>query len=127
MRRSDQTRPLGILAALAAYLAVAAARITGTTARVQLKVDTGLGRNGAFGAGWEALRDAEAKAQAEGLGAKARFRHYVNIERSAKSPGHPVFRAQPAWWGAPRNSVDLRFRTVVAGGIPDYRFTQPSC
>lgn len=62
---------------------------------------------------------------------KAPFRcereHYVNIARSAKSPGHPVFRAQPAWWGAPRNSVDLLFRTVVAGGVPDYPFAQRSC
>jgi alanine racemase len=46
--------------------AVAAARATGTTARLHLKVDTGLSRNGATVADWPALCEAAVKAEADG-------------------------------------------------------------
>ncbi|MFI7585309.1 alanine racemase [Kocuria sp. M1N1S27] len=44
-----------------------AARALGTTARVHLKIDTGLGRNGATEALWPQLVRAAAQAEAEGL------------------------------------------------------------
>jgi alanine racemase len=46
--------------------AVAAARASGRTARLHLKADTGLGRNGATVADWPALCEAAAKAEADG-------------------------------------------------------------
>ncbi|GIF12329.1 alanine racemase [Actinoplanes teichomyceticus] len=45
---------------------VTAARRAGRTARVHLKLDTGLARGGAAPAGWPALFEAAAKAQADG-------------------------------------------------------------
>jgi alanine racemase len=45
---------------------VAAARATGTTARLHLKADTGLSRGGATPAEWPALCDAARRAEAEG-------------------------------------------------------------
>lgn len=44
----------------------AAARELGTTARIQLKVDTGLARNGAYGPDWSALVEAAKPYEAEG-------------------------------------------------------------
>ncbi|ALU40638.1 alanine racemase [Kocuria flava] len=44
-----------------------AARALGTTARIHLKIDTGLGRNGATEAAWPGLVRAAAAAEAEGL------------------------------------------------------------
>ncbi|PID54133.1 MAG: alanine racemase [Micrococcales bacterium] len=45
----------------------AAARSTGRRARIHLKIDTGLGRNGSSVADWPTLIDAAASAQADGL------------------------------------------------------------
>ncbi|BDZ59168.1 alanine racemase [Barrientosiimonas endolithica] len=82
---------IGVPAVWELEAAVAAARITGTAARVQLKVDTGLGRNGAFGADWDALRDAAAKAQAEGsVEVVGLFTHFAY----ADAPEHPTVLTQ---------------------------------
>ncbi len=71
----------------------AAARELGTTARVQLKVDTGLARNGAFGPDWVALVEAAGKLQAEGAVTVAGvFTHFA----CADEPGHPSIAAQQA-------------------------------
>lgn len=70
---------------------VTAARDRGVTARVHLKVDTGLGRNGAFGQGWSALLPLVAQAAAEGsvevIGIWSHFAW-------ADAPEHPTVRAQ---------------------------------
>lgn len=69
----------------------AAARATGRTARVHLKVDTGLGRNGAFGTDWTALVRQARALEAEGavtvVGAWTHFAH-------ADAPEHPTVLAQ---------------------------------
>jgi alanine racemase len=69
----------------------AAARSEGRTARVHLKVDTGLGRNGAFGADWTALvrqaRSLEAEGAVRLVGAWTHFAH-------ADAPEHPTVLAQ---------------------------------
>jgi alanine racemase len=69
----------------------AAARAEGRTARVHLKVDTGLGRGGAFGAGWEDLvrhvRPLEAEGAVQVVGIWQHFAH-------ADSPEHPTVLAQ---------------------------------
>ena len=58
---------------------VAAARAEGRTARVHLKIDTGLARGGATMSEWPALVEAAAKAQADGdldvVGAWSHFAH----------------------------------------------------
>lgn len=78
----------------------AAARSTGRTAVTQLKVDTGLGRNGAFGlpvrAGdprtdWSHLVEQAARLEAEGvLRVRGIFSHFAY----ADAPQHPTVRAQ---------------------------------
>lgn len=69
----------------------AAARATGRTARVHLKVDTGLGRNGAFGVDWTTLvreaRALEAEGTIEVVGAWTHFAF-------ADAPEHPTVLAQ---------------------------------
>lgn len=85
-----------------------AARAVGRTARVQLKVDTGLGRNGAYqfpaprrrGAGqgtgsphtdWELLVDRARALEAEGaVQVTGLFSHFA----CADEPGHPTIAAQ---------------------------------
>lgn len=66
--------------------AAAAARAAGRTARVQLKIDAGLGRNGAQPADWPALAAAARAAERDGLvkvtGVWAHF-------SCADEPGHP--------------------------------------
>ncbi len=68
-----------------------AARSTGRTARVHLKVDTGLGRGGAFGAGWLELvrhaRPLEAEGAIRVVGIWTHFAH-------ADAPDHPTVLAQ---------------------------------
>jgi alanine racemase len=70
---------------------VAAARITDRPARVHLKIDTGLSRNGATAADWPELVTAAAKAVAEGtvevIGAWSHFAY-------ADEPGHPTIARQ---------------------------------
>ncbi|HET9632875.1 MAG TPA: alanine racemase [Terrabacter sp.] len=69
----------------------AAAAAVGRTARVHLKVDTGLGRGGAYGADWSVLvqhaRGLEAEGSVRVVGAWTHFAH-------ADSPEHPTVLAQ---------------------------------
>lgn len=70
---------------------VDAARDTGRTARVHLKVDTGLRRNGVTAADLPDLLDALAKAQADGsIEVVGIMTHFVH----ADAPDHPVTSAQ---------------------------------
>ncbi|MFI1379014.1 alanine racemase [Embleya sp. NPDC020886] len=72
---------------------VAAARAAGRTARVHLKADTGLGRNGCTPADWPALVDAGLKAQADGaVEVVGLWSHFA----CADEPGHPSVPAQLA-------------------------------
>ena len=70
---------------------LAVTRRLGVPARVHLKVDTGLGRGGAFGSGWSALVAAAAAAAAEGaievVGVWSHFAY-------ADAPDHPTVRGQ---------------------------------
>ncbi|MFB6751745.1 alanine racemase [Streptomyces sp. NPDC056353] len=71
---------------------VAAARTAGVPARVQLKADTGLGRNGCQpGADWEELVGAALRAEGEGLlRVTGLWSHFA----CADEPGHPSIAAQ---------------------------------
>lgn len=71
---------------------VAAARAAGVPARVQLKADTGLGRNGCQpGADWEELVGAALRAEGEGLlRVTGLWSHFA----CADEPGHPSIAAQ---------------------------------
>lgn len=98
-----------------------AARSTGRTVVTQLKVDTGLGRNGAFGlplrAGdprtdWSDLVTRAAHLEAEGL---VRVRGIFSHFAYADAPDHPTVRAQQE---AFRDALDLAER---AGLRPDVR------
>ncbi|GGR38689.1 alanine racemase [Streptomyces roseolus] len=69
----------------------AAARRTGGTARVQLKADTGLGRNGCQPADWPALVAGALEAEKEGLvKVTGLWSHFA----CADEPGHPSIAAQ---------------------------------
>lgn len=69
----------------------AAAREAGRTARVQLKADTGLGRNGCQPSDWPELVEESLKAEAEGtLRITGLWSHYA----CADEPGHPSIAAQ---------------------------------
>ncbi len=72
---------------------VAAAQRAGRTARVHLKIDTGLSRGGATPADWPALLEAAAKAQADGdvevVGVWSHFAY-------ADAPGHETVDRQLA-------------------------------
>ncbi|HSI92248.1 MAG TPA: alanine racemase [Jiangellaceae bacterium] len=73
-----------------AEIAKAAAE-AGRTARLHLKVDTGLGRGGSAVADWPELVDAAAKAEADGLvNVVGLWSHFAN----ADAPGHPSIQAQ---------------------------------
>ncbi|WP_461016333.1 alanine racemase [Streptomyces daliensis] len=70
---------------------VAAARACGRTARVHLKADTGLGRNGCQPADWPALVAAARAAEAEGaVKVTGIWSHFA----CADEPGHPSIAAQ---------------------------------
>ncbi|MFE8939116.1 MULTISPECIES: alanine racemase [unclassified Streptomyces] len=70
---------------------VAAARATGKRARVQLKADTGLGRNGCQPADWPELVGEALKAEAEGLlRVTGLWSHFA----CADEPHHPSVAAQ---------------------------------
>lgn len=87
---------IGVSAPWGLAEAVRAAAETGLTARVQLKVDTGLGRNGAFALGggrtdYADLVDEAAAAQAAGsVEVVGIFTHFAY----ADAPAHPTVRAQ---------------------------------
>lgn len=69
----------------------AAARRVGRRARVHLKVDTGLARNGAYGDDWPRLVEAAKAAQATGdVEVVGLMTHFVR----ADEPGHPENTAQ---------------------------------
>jgi len=68
-----------------------AARTMGRTARIHLKVDTGLGRNGAFGEDWPILLHAALALEAEGaVRIVGVWSHFVY----ADEPTHPTVRSQ---------------------------------
>jgi alanine racemase len=70
---------------------VEAARETGTPARVQLKADTGLGRNGCQPADWPELVGESLSAEAQGLiQVTGLWSHFA----CADEPGHPSIQAQ---------------------------------
>ncbi|MYW05230.1 alanine racemase [Streptomyces sp. SID3343] len=72
---------------------VAAARAAGRPARVHLKADTGLGRNGCTPGQWPSLVDAALKAQADGLAdVVGLWSHFA----CADEPGHPSIAPQLA-------------------------------
>ena len=68
-----------------------AARTLGVTARIHLKVDTGLGRNGAFGEDWPILLKAARRLEAEGaVQIVGVWSHFVY----ADEPTHPTVLSQ---------------------------------
>ncbi|WP_461063298.1 alanine racemase [Streptomyces pseudoechinosporeus] len=82
---------LGISGLWALRETVEAARAAGRTARVQLKADTGLGRNGCQPGDWPELVAAALRAEAEGLvKATGLWSHFA----CADEPGHPSIGAQ---------------------------------
>jgi len=92
-----------------------AARGLGRTARIHLKVDTGLGRNGAFGDDWQALLPAARRLEAEGLvRIVGIWSHFVY----ADEPTHPTVRLQEerfaeAVQDAERAGCDLEVRHIA--------------
>jgi alanine racemase len=82
---------LGIAAQWALDQAIAAAAATGRPARLHVKVDTGLGRNGAWDTDLEALVAGLGRAQADGaVELVGVFSHFAY----ADAPDHPTVRAQ---------------------------------
>ncbi|REF30311.1 alanine racemase [Calidifontibacter indicus] len=88
-----------------------AARRVGRTARIQLKVDTGLARNGAYGADWTALVEAAKPYVAEGaVAVTGVFTHFV----FADAPTHPtVLRQQEIFADAVRDCERAGFDLEV--------------
>ena len=92
-----------------------AARGLGCTARIHLKVDTGLGRNGAFGDDWQTLLPAARRLEAEGLvRIVGVWSHFVY----ADEPTHPTVRLQEERFGqavreAERAGCDLEVRHIA--------------
>src|SRR5664279_405599 len=92
-----------------------AARGLGHTARIHLKVDTGLGRNGAFGDDWPTLLAAARRLEAEGLvRIVGVWSHFVY----ADEPTHPTVRRQEEQFGqavrdAERAGCDLEVRHIA--------------
>jgi alanine racemase len=73
------------------YALAAAAREQGRTARVHLKVDTGLGRGGAYGPDWPVLVDHARLLEAEGVIKVAGIWTHFAL---ADAPEHPTVLAQ---------------------------------
>lgn len=94
---------------------VAAARALGRTARIHLKVDTGLGRNGAFGEDWPVLLHAARSLEAEGaVRIVGVWSHFVY----ADEPTHPTVRSQQEIFGqavreAERAGCELEVRHIA--------------
>ena len=92
-----------------------AARGLGRAARIHLKVDTGLGRNGAFGDDWQALLPAARRLEAEGLvRIVGVWSHFVY----ADEPTHPTVRRQEEQFAqavrdAERAGCDLEVRHIA--------------
>lgn len=87
--RADLTLSAGAPWALAEI--AAAARATGSPARIHLKVDTGLGRGGAWREDLAGMLVDASRLQAEGvLDVEGIFSHFAY----ADAPGHPSVRAQ---------------------------------
>jgi len=90
----------------------AAARGTGRTARIHLKVDTGLGRNGAYGNDFADLVRAARALEAEGVVAVVGvWSHFAY----ADAPGHPTVRRQQEGF------VEAVRQLERAGGRPEVR------
>lgn len=92
-----------------------AARGLGRTARIHLKVDTGLGRNGAFGDDWQVLLSAARSLEAEGL---VRIVGVMSHFVYADEPAHPTVRRQlevftAAVGDAERAGCDLEVRHIA--------------
>jgi alanine racemase len=103
---------LGIGAGWALAEAVAAARQTGRAARVHLKVDTGLNRNGVPDAELDDVLDALAKAQAEeSVEVVGMFTHFA----WADEPDNPTIDAQLSAFG------DALARAERRGIVPQIR------
>jgi alanine racemase len=87
------------------------ARRAGRPARVHLKADTGLSRNGAVAADWPELVDAAAKAAAEGeCEVVAVWSHLAH----ADTPGHPMLDVQAA-------RLNAAWRAAVDRGLAPIR------
>jgi alanine racemase len=92
---------LGIGAGWALEEVAEAARTAGSPARVHLKIDTGLNRNGIAGAEWPDLIERALRLEADGLvRVVGVFSHYA----WADAPAHPTVAAQTA---AFREAVEL--------------------
>ncbi|MCB5165919.1 alanine racemase [Streptomyces bambusae] len=92
-RAVDEGIDVGISGMWALDEVRAAARAAGRPARIQLKADTGLGRNGCQPADWPALVGAAVAAQAEGtVQVTGLWSHFA----CADEPGHPSIAAQLA-------------------------------
>jgi alanine racemase len=95
--------------------AVTAARRAERTARVHLKLDTGLARGGATPAEWPALLEAAAKAQADGdIDVVGVWSHFVY----ADAPGHETIDHQLAAFAdglavAERYGITPRYRHIA--------------
>jgi alanine racemase len=82
---------LSVAAPWALDAVVSAAQASGRTARVHLKIDTGLGRGGATAADWEELVGHVAAARADGaVEVVGIWSHYA----FADAPSHPTVRRQ---------------------------------
>jgi alanine racemase len=92
-----------------------AARTLGRTARIHLKVDTGLGRNGAFGEDWPVLLHAARSLEAEGaVRIVGVWSHFIY----ADEPTHPTVQSQQERFGqavrdAERAGCDLEVRHIA--------------
>ena len=85
-RRVDADVDLSVSAPWALDAVAAAARAPGGTARIHLKVDTGLGRNGAFGDDWpDAGRTRRRGCEAEGAVERRRGLVPLRLRRRARS------------------------------------------
>ncbi len=104
----------------------AAAQQAATTARVHLKFDTGLGRNGAYGPGAEQLIRRAAELDSAGIvsivGVMSHFAY-------ADAPGHPTVRAQRETFeryveACERAGLDVQVRSLANSAAT---LTDPSC
>lgn len=105
-----------------------AAHAAGQVARVHLKIDTGMARNGAYGAQWPELIDAARSAQDDGdVDVVGLFTHFV----CSDEPENPEVRAQidrflVAESDCARAGFDLEVRhmanSAAALFVPDARF-----